>query len=423
MNDVLLTGTHGAAALVAVLVIGFIGRATARRLRQPEVVGEIVAGLLAGPAAVALLGHGTFDAVLPSDVIDILELGAEGGLVLFLVGLAHKLRPGTQRLPLRASGWVVAGGLLPALLSGVAFACWIVIAEDSGVRGGAPLPAFLLMCGVALSITAVPVLGRILAERGETGTVEGQLSMTAAVVIDTVGWLLLSVAVGLGSGELDGFLQSVVVLGGGAAVALGGRYALRTRSAAALCGRRPGLTAVLLGVVALAVAMTVKELGLTTIFGAVLVGLAVPPDGPWLKVVDSVTRVGRGLIPVFFVVTGVTVFVQDLGPLPWTLIVAGILLAVLGKGGGSYLGTRLAGQPKQTAVSVGILMNTRGLTELIVLKVGYDADILTAPVFVALVVMAVATTAMTGPLLLLTNRKASHEARTPVKTMAQDDSP
>lgn len=405
--EVLLLSLHVAAALIVVLAIGWLGRTVARRLRQPEVVGEIVAGLLAGPAAVALLGPTTFATALPTEVIDILKLGAEVGLVLFLVGLAHKLRLGGRRTSRRTTGWVVAGGLVPALLSGVAFAYWILLVEDDGVRGSAPLPAFLLMCAVALSITAVPVLARILADRGISETAEGRLSMTAAVIIDTVGWLLLSVAVGLASGRLDGFLQAVAVLGGGALAALAVRYALRSRAASVLCGRRPAVAAVLLGALALAVALTVERLGLTAIFGAVLVGLAVPTDAAWQKVVASVTRVGRALIPVFFVVTGLTVFATGLGSLPWTLIAVAILMAVVGKGFGSYLGTRLAGESNRTAAKVGVLMNTRGLTELIVLKVGFGAGILTAPMFVALVVMAVVTTMMTGPLLLLIDRRAT----------------
>lgn len=397
---------RGIQVLVAVLAIGWAGRFVARSLRQPEVIGEIVAGLLAGPAALALLGPVNFAAVLPGRVVDLLKVIAEAGLSLFLVGLAHKLRLGTQRVSRRTTALVVTGGLVPALLSGVVFACWIMLAEPPEVRGSAPLPTFLLMCAVALSITAVPVLARILVDCGIIETTVGRLSMTAAVVIDTVGWLLLSVVVGLGSGRLNGFIQAVVVLGGGALAALAVRYLLRTGAANVLCGRRPAVTAVLLGVITLAVALTVERLGLTAIFGAVLVGLAVPPDGAWMKVVASVTRFGQVLIPVFFVVTGLTVFTTGLGALPWSLIAVAILLAVLGKGGGSYLGTRLAGEPARIATKVGVLMNTRGLTELIVLKIGYSVHILTKPMLVALVLMSVVTTMMTGPLLLLIDRRA-----------------
>lgn len=407
--ELLVRGGHVLVALAVVLGIGWLGRAAARRLRQPEVIGEIVAGLAAGPVAVAVLGTATFGNVLPGKVLDVLKLLAEVGLVLFLVGLAHKLRLGTGQPSRRKAGWVAVGGLVPALLTGVLFACWIILFEDQAVRGAAPLGAFLLMCAVALSITAVPVLARVLADRGITQTVAGRLAMTAAIVIDTVGWLLLSVAVGLSSGELTGFLQSLAVLAGGAIAALLVRYALRSRTATIVCGRMPRLAAVLLAIVALAVALTVERLGLTAIFGAVLVGLAVPvgEGTPWPKVVDTVTRAGRTLVPVFFVVTGITVLATGIGALPWTLIVVSILLAVLGKGVGGYAGARVAGEPRTTAARVGVLMNTRGMTELIVLKVGHSAGILTAPMFVALIVMAIVTTVMTGPLLELIDRRSA----------------
>ncbi|MBN6039746.1 cation:proton antiporter [Amycolatopsis sp. 195334CR] len=397
---------HAAGALLVVLAIGWLGRFAARSLRQPEVIGEIAAGLLAGPLVIALLGRTTFDLVLPGEVVGVLKLVAEVGLVLFLVGLAHKLRGGGRAISRRTTGWLVVGGLVPALASGLLLACWIIFVEDPAVRGQAPVAAFLLMCAIVMSITAVPVLARILADRGLTDSAEGRLSMTAAIIIDTVGWLLLSVAVGLASGRLSGFLQALAVLGGGALVAFAVRAGLRTRLASALSERRPVVAGIGLAVIALVVALGVERLGLTAIFGAVLVGLAVPASGAWTGVVAAVTKVGRALIPVFFVVTGLTVFAASFGSLPWALIVVSVVLAVLGKGGGSYLGTRLAGESGHTAMKVGVLMNTRGLTELIVLKVGFSTGILTAPMFVALVIMAVVTTAMTGPLLLLLDRRA-----------------
>ena len=153
-------------------------------------------------------------------------------------------------------------------------------------------------------------------------------------------------------------------------------------------------------------ALTVERLGLTAIFGAVLVGLAIPAgkDGPWTATAASVAKAGRALVPVFFVVTGITVLTSAFAAASWALIVIATTLGALGKLGGGYLGARRGGQSRRTSARVGVLMNTRGLTELIVLKVGYSAGILSAPLFLALVVMALTTTAMTGPLLLLIDR-------------------
>ncbi|MEU7134352.1 cation:proton antiporter [Streptomyces sp. NPDC046261] len=397
---------HGAAALTAVLLIACAGRGAARWLRQPEVIGEIAAGLLAGPAAIALLGRRAFDAVLPGPVFDLLKLTAQAGLVLFLVGLAHKLRAGPGRPPRRATARLAAGSLFPPLLTGVLLAGWVLLSGDTAARGTAPLPAFLLMVAVSMSITAVPVMARILADRGMGESTAGQLALASAIVIDSVGWLLLTVAISLGAGDLTGTLHAARALAAGVVCALAIRYGLRTRGARRVCARVPRTMAVLLGAAALAVALAMEHLGMTAILGAALVGLSVPGDerAPWARPVHMVTRTGRALVPAFFVVTGITVLADASSTVSWTLIVSAVVLGCAGKGLGGYLGARWGGQPPATARRIGVLTNTRGLTELIVLQAGYSAGILAAPMVLALLVMALTTTAMTGPLLNLLDR-------------------
>ena len=408
MTVVVLRGVHVVAALAVILLVALAGRQVARWLRQPEVIGEITAGLLAGPAAVWLLGSARFHVLLPASVLSVLKTCGEIGLILLLVGVAHQLRIGPSRLPRRAVAWVVAGSFVPPLLLGAVLATVLLRVGGHPLRGSAPAPAFVLLVAVTLAITAVPVLARILTDRDMTGTVSGRLAMTAAIVMDTGGWLLLAVAMGLRSGHLAGFLQSVGVLAGGAVVALGIRRVLRTEAAGRLCARLPRTTTVLLAAVAIAVALTVEHLGLTSILGAALVGLAVPVnEAPWARTVGLVSGVGRALVPVFFVVTGVSVLIGAFSAAPWPLVAAVIVLGVAGKLGGGYVGARLGGQSRKVAVQVGTMMNTRGLTELIVLQVGYSSGILTAPLLLALVIMALATTALTGPLLLAIDRRTA----------------
>ncbi|HET6860679.1 MAG TPA: cation:proton antiporter [Streptomyces sp.] len=401
--------THVAAALVVVLSIAVLGRAVARLLRQPEVIGEIVVGLLAGPAALALLGPTSFETVLPDAVLEALTFVAKAGLVLFLVGLAHKLRTGPGGLPRRTTAWVSAGALVPPLLSGAALAGWVVLDGDPAVRGSAPFPAFFLMVMVAMSITAVPVMARILSDRGMTESAAGRLALTAAIVIDAVGWLLLTVAVAAGAGTVAGVLSSGVAVALGAACALGVRYGLRTHVAQLMLQKLPRCAAALLGVVALLVAFGMEHLGMTAILGAALIGLAIPGDSsaPWAGAVTAVSRAGRALVPAFFVVTGITVLTKALSTASWTLIVLAVVLGTLGKGLGGYFGARVGGSPRREAAQVGVLMNTRGLTELIVLQAGVSAGLLTAPLTLALIVMALTTTIMTGPLLLLLDRRGA----------------
>lgn len=407
LTELLLLVVHVLVALAACGVLAWGGRHAARRLGQPLVVGEIVAGMLGGPVLAVVLGVATFRLLMPAAVLSALKFVTEIGLVLFLVGLAHKLRTGPTGGYGRTVGWVAFGGFVPSAAGGVVLAGWILLTGGGAVRGHSPTPAFVVFLAVAMATSAVPVLARILADRGMADTSVGRLAVAAAVVMDTVGWLLLSIAVGLNTGSQTGFMQATAVLGGGAAVALGIRAMLRTDVAAALCARLPRFTAVLLAIVTLAVAFTVERLGLTSILGAILVGLAVPSADGWATAVAAVSRIGRALVPIFFVVTGVAVLTSAFSAAPWTVIVVATGLAIVSKIGGGYLGARLGGKDRADAARVGALMNTRGLTELVVIQAGYGTGIVAGPLYLALVVMAVVTTAMTGPLLTLVDRVAA----------------
>ncbi|MBP0452194.1 MULTISPECIES: cation:proton antiporter [unclassified Kitasatospora] len=400
---------HVAAVLAVVLVAAKAGREAARLLRQPEVIGEITMGLLAGPVALALLGPDTFASVLPKAVLDDLKLVGQAGLVLFLVGLAHHMRRGSVHLPRRAVGWVAAGSLVLPLLSGVLLAVWILTREGAAVRGTAPLSAFVLMVAVSLSISAVPVMARILDARRMQDSTAGALTLSSAIVIDAVGWLLLTLAVCLGAGSVAGFLHSLLALAVAGACGLAIRFGLATARARSLCVRAPRTAAVALGAAAIAVAVTVEHMGMTAILGAAVVGLSIPSDesSPWSRTVEQVSRAGSAVVPVFFVVTGINVFNKAYASTPWGLITVAVLLGIVGKTAGGYLGARLGGQSRRDAQQISVLMNTRGLTELIAIQAGLQAGILTGPLVLALVLMALATTAMTGPLLAYMERSGA----------------
>lgn len=395
-----------ALALAAILLIAVAGRGAARALRQPEVIGEIVVGLLAGPAVIALFGSGGIHLLLPPRVFDLLKLVAQGGLALFLVGLAHELRTGASASRRGAVAWTALGALVPPLLAGLLLAGAVAWNGSPATRGGAPLPAFLLMTAVAMSVSSVPVLARLLSERGLSRSTAGRLALSAGVVVDGLGWLLLTVAVSLRSGSPGDTLRSLAAVGVGALLAATLALALRTRAAGEFVGRWPRPAAVAVGAAAIAGATAMAQLGMTAVFGAVLVGLALPGGNQdrWGPVVSAVTRAGGFVVPAFFVTTGITVLGGGLGAAPWTLILLILLLAFLGKGLGGYLGARLGGERGPIAMRVGILMNTRGLTELIVLQAALSSGILTTATVQALVVMTLVTTAGTGPLLNLLER-------------------
>ncbi|MFI1223573.1 MULTISPECIES: cation:proton antiporter [unclassified Streptomyces] len=404
--ELLLRAAHLLAVLCAAVLVVRAGRLAARTTRQPEVIGEIVAGLLIGPALIRLLGPETFETLLPDAVLDHLKTIAEVGLVLFMVGLAGHLRLGPAGARSKRTWWLIAGSFLPALAAGLLLAGWVLLTDDQAARGSAPLASFLLVVAVSMSITAVPVLARILDDRGLADTDTGRTALLAAIVIDCVAWLLLPVAVGLRSGDISGFLRAAGVLAAGTLVALAVRALLATRFSTRACTRFPRAAALLVALFAVALAFTMKEHGMTAIVGAVLAGLAVPTRSgqAWQRPVASVTKVGHALVPVFFVVSGVTVLTEALGSASVVLIALTVLLGTAGKALGGYAGARLGRYGRFDSLRIGTLMNTRGLTELIVLQIGYSTGILTSTLYLALLVMALATTAMTGPALLAIDR-------------------
>jgi K+:H+ antiporter len=400
---------HVAACLAAVLALAWAGRMAARALRQPEVIGEVTGGLLTGPVLLALAGPHAFHLLLPASVLGALKLVGNAGLALFLVGLMQELRAGSSWVSRRAASWIAFGALVPALCAGTLLAGWVLLMHEPVLRGSAPLPAFVLFAAVALSITAVPVLARILADRGQMSTPTGRLALAGAVIVDAAGWILLSIVIGLNAGSAAGSLRVLAVMAVAALAAVALRRVLRTRLPLAAAARWPRLATVAIAAATIAVTLAAPHLGVSMIFGAVAFGLSLPvAESPaWAAAVAPVITVGRVLVPVFFVATGVTVFTSALGPPPWALLTLAVALGIAGKIGGGYLGSRLAGQSRPAALRIGVLMNTRGLTELIVLQAGFSAGIATPRMFLALVVMALATTAITGPLLSLLDRAPS----------------
>ncbi|MFD4370803.1 cation:proton antiporter [Streptomyces sp. NPDC058486] len=404
--ELLLRAAHLLAVLSAAVLVVRAGRLTARATRQPEVIGEIVAGLLVGPVLIRLAGPETFHTLLPGPVLDDLKTLSEVGLVLFMVGLAGHLDTGAAGSRSKPTWWLVAGSFLPSFATGLLLAGWVLLTDDQAARGSAPLASFLLVVAVSMSITAVPVLARILDDRGLVDTDTGRTTLLAAVVIDCLAWLLLPVAVGLRSGDIGGFLRAAGVLAAGILAAVAVRALLGTRVLTRACARTPRAAALLLAAFAVALAFTMKEHGMTAIVGALLAGLAVPHrrHPAWKPPVASVTKVGHALVPVFFVVSGVTVLTDALRSAPLVLIALTILLGITGKAVGGYAGARLGRYGHFDALRAGALMNTRGLTELIVLQLGYSAGVLTGTLYLSLLAMALVTTALTGPALLAIDR-------------------
>lgn len=400
------TLVHAGAALAVVLLLAFLGRHTARLLRQPEVIGEITLGLAAAPVLIAIGGHGLLDSALPTGVVADLRQVGHIGLVLFLAGVGHELRRGARAGRGRAVAVIAAGATLIPLLAGSVVAFWVLAHGGPALRGTAPAPALALLLAVSLTVTALPVLARILAERGLTDTSAGRLALGAALVVDVVTWVLLALALGMAAGGSGRFPRLLAVAAGGVAGLFLLRFLVGLRPVAVLRDRWPWACAVLVAWAALGCSYALQRAGLTEFFGAMLLGLALPAEG-WERIVALVSAAGRALAPVFFVVTGLTVFARQVEEVPWFAVLLVTGLGIGGKVLGGYAGARLAKEPPLESLRIGVLLNTRGLTELVVLQAGFNAGLLTPAMFLGYVVMALVTTAATGPACAAIDRASS----------------
>lgn len=389
-----------AAAVAVVFGAAWCGRAAARALRQPPVIGEIVAGLVAGPALLVTGGPVARELLAPEVLSALADVG-HAGLALYLVRVTWHLRAESRNMAVWSVGWIVAGAYAVPLAAGATLAA-VLLALGVAAPGGAHPAAFVLMVAVALAVTAVPALARILDDRPSGSA--GPIALAVAICIDVLSWPLLALAVGLAGGR-GGVPGTIAVTGAGVAAALLLRRTLGG-PLDALCRRSPAAAALVVGAAAIGAAELTAAWGMTHILGAVLVGLALPAwQGQlWSRMIHGIGRTGAWLVPAFFVTTGLSVFAGGAQPQVWWLVAVVTAVAFTAKLTGGYVGSRLAGHGRRMALRLGVLLNTRGLTELIVLQAGYEAGILTGPLYTAFVVMAVASTAATAPLLAIIER-------------------
>ncbi|WP_030544294.1 cation:proton antiporter [Streptomyces albus] len=380
----------------------------AARINQPPVVGEIVAGVLLGPT----LFDGAISGLLfPDDIRPLLTGMANVGVALFMFAVGLELEGSTLRGRSRITGGAVLGSTAVPFLLGVGLAFYLLRTHETGNTA-----VFVVFIGLSVSVTAFPVLARILTDRGIGKTAVGGIALATAASVDVVAWSVLAgvQATAGGGGEhwrtMLAFPYLIVMM----YVVRPVLRALFVRDGKAVAFAPWHFALVLIGVLLSATAT--EAMGMHFIFGAFLFGTVVPREKTLAlrtEIHDHTAQVTSVLLPVYFVVAGLKV---DLGSLRGgDFIELGVILlvAVAGKFGGTYLGARSQGLPPRPSAALGVLMNTRGLTELVILGVGLQLGLLDAGLYSLVVVMAVVTTAMTGPLLTLIYRTPVEVPRVP----------
>jgi len=401
--------------LVSARVCGWL----VRGLGQPRVIGEILAGILLGPSLLQVLCKDLHSFLFPQSSLQHLYVLSQLGVLLFMFIVGLELDVTALRSKARAAVLISQTSIVIPFVSSLALSFWLF--PDYGPRNSGTL-AFALFMGISMSITAFPVLARILQEQGLIRTPLGAMAITCAAANDVMGWCLLAVVVGLvhdgnGMGSIWTIGLSIAYAG---FMLLVVRRLLRRRSDVAVSTRKLATrtlatgklptTKLPSGLVALACialltsAWITEMIGIHALFGAFLMGITIP-DRPGLKrrliarTGDVTTLV---LLPLFFAYSGLRTQIGLLDDLQSWLVCAVVLcVAILGKFGGTMLAARITDHSWRESCVLGALMNTRGLMELIVLNIGYDLGILGPKIFTIMVVMAVVTTMMTGPIVQL----------------------
>jgi Kef-type K+ transport system membrane component KefB len=398
-----------ALAIVQICVILAATRLLAlvfRIFRQPAVVGELIAGIMLGPSLLGLVAPSVSAALFPAQSLGFLSTLSQLGLLLFMFLVGLELDPREfNREPLRKIAVITSHvSIAVPFVLGAALA--LPLFADLAGPQATPL-TFALFMGTAMSITAFPVLARILRERGMQGSQLGALATACAAIDDVTAWCMLAAVVVIVQTSQAGASLGVTV-GGTLAFAafmlfVGRRWLIGLETAHARAGRLTNelLTVTLL--VMLVSAVITELLGIHALFGAFLAGAVMPKDKAFMRALsdklEDVTVVL--LVPLYFAFTGLRTSVGLFGSDPKLWAVCGliILVASLGKFGGATFASYRTGLPLRAAGALGVLMNTRGLVELVVLNVGLDIGVLSPQLFAMMVLMALATTLMTSPLL------------------------
>lgn len=388
-----------AVILVVARVVGLLFR----RIHQPQVMGEMVAGILLGPSFLGWIAPGVSAALFPPESLGFLNALSQIGLVLFMFLIGLELDPRALKGRGHSIAVISQASIIAPFLLGLVLALYLFprLSDDS-----VSFVHFALFLGAAMSITAFPVLARILSERKLLNTHLGSVAVACAAINDMAGWCILAVVVFIVRASSVVVPLWVTLLGLLCYIVL---MVFVVRRLTIILERyyekREAITHDILAVIFLLIllsALATEWLGIHAFFGAFFIGAIMPKGHAFVRsLTEKLEDVAVVLLlPIFFAFVGLRTSIGLVnGVEMWLFLILIIFTAVVGKFGGSALAAHFSGLPPREAISLGILMNTRGLMELLILNIGLDIGVLSPVLFTMMVIMALVTTFFTAPAL------------------------
>ena len=419
--SVLLDHAKGSLSILLIQIITIVlaarlAGALFKKIGQPSVIGEMIAGIVLGPSVLGSLSPTTMKFLFPASSMGTLQLLSQIGIILFMFVVGMELNVEHLREKARSAVMISHASIIIPFFLGTALSLVIYRPMASS---GTSFTAFALFMGTAMSITAFPVLARIIKERQMTNSRLGSTAITCAAVDDVTAWCILAIVVAVA--QANGIRSSLLTIAFTLAFILVMIFVIKpwmgrlVKENTLKENRAGSLMTITLSFV-LACAWATEIIGIHALFGAFLAGVVMPSIPGFRSFLREKleTFSASALLPLFFAFTGLRTQINLLNDWQSLWMCLGIIaVAILGKLGGSMLMARWTGMNWHDSFSIGVLMNTRGLMELVVLNIGYDLGILPPRIFAIMIIMALVTTCMTGPLLSWMKVRGENEALLP----------
>lgn len=388
--------------IIAILLICRLFGWLFQKIGQPTVIGEIVAGIVLGPSVLGHLLPGVSSFLFPPDSLGNITILSQFGLILFMFAIGMELDIGEVRKKLKETILISHTSTIVPFFFGMLTAYFVY---EGYAHKETPFLSFALFIGIAMSITAFPVLARIIQEKGLTKSHLGTISLASAANGDITAWCLLAVVIAIA--QAGSMLSAIYNILFSICYILFMFLAVRPflKMVGHIYHNKEVIDKTLVALMFLLLIVSsyfTEILGLHALFGAFIAGVVMPGNPKFRKIMtEKVEDVSLALfLPLFFVSTGLRTEIGLLNtPTLWIMCAIFIIVAIVGKFGGALFSARFVGESWKDSLYIGALMNTRGLMELVVLTIGYEMKILTPPIFVMLVLMTLVTTFMTTPLI------------------------